>query len=167
MQPETTNTTTELQERVINIDRVARVVKGGRRFRFRALVAVGDGKGRIGIATAKAKDVTTAVEKAGHHAKKHTYNVTIHNGTIPHEVNAKHSGGHVLLRPAGPGTGVIAGGAVRDILEVAGYTDILSKSLGSPNKLNTSYATLKALQQLLPAPHPEAEEATEAEGETA
>lgn len=152
MQPEEQTTSPEFQERVIHIDRVARVVKGGRRFRFRALVAAGDGKGRVGVATAKGKDVSTAVEKATLQAKKHMQTMAIQDGTIPHQVTAKHSGGHVLLKPAGPGTGVIAGGAVRDILEVAGYSNILSKSLGSPNKLNTSYATLKALQQLLPKP---------------
>ncbi len=144
------NQGTELQERVVDIDRVARVVKGGRRFRFRALVVVGDQKGNVGIGIAKGVDVTTAVSKATTQAKKHMIEIPIENGTIPHEVKAKHSGGHVLLKPAGSGTGVIAGGAVRDVVEVAGITNILTKSLGSPNKINISYATIEALQKIIP-----------------
>ena len=150
MEPQDVQTQPELEERVIQIDRVARVVKGGRRFRFRALVAVGDGHGQVGVATAKGADVTTAVSKAADQAKKHMRAVAITDGTIPHDVKAKHSGAEVLLRPAGPGTGVIAGGAVRDVLEVAGLSNILSKSLGSTNKVNCSYATLAALQQIIP-----------------
>ncbi len=139
----------EYDERVIDIDRVARVVKGGRRFRFRALVVVGDGKGTVGMGIAKGSDVTTAINKASLQAKKSLKKVTLRDGTIPHEVYAKYSGGRVLLKPAGPGTGVIAGGAVRDVLEVAGVTDILSKSLGSSNKINCTYATLAALDKLM------------------
>lgn len=150
MKPEELQTTPELQERVIEIDRVARVVKGGRRFRFRALVAVGDGKGQVGVATAKGDDVTTAINKASDQAKKNMQTVGIEDGTVPHVVQSKHSGAEVLLKPAGPGTGLIAGGAVRDVLEVAGFTNILTKSLGSSNKINCSYATLKALSQILP-----------------
>lgn len=139
----------EFEERVINIDRVARVVKGGRRFRFRALVVVGDRKGRVGMGISKGSDVTTSITKAVAHAKKHLQTVPIVNeSTIPHEVYAKHSGAKVMLKPAGPGTGVIAGGAVRDVLEIAGVKDILSKSLGSSNKANNAYATLAALAQM-------------------
>lgn len=150
MKPEELQTTPDLVERVIEIDRVARVVKGGRRFRFRALVAVGDGKGQVGVATAKGDDVTTAINKASDQAKKSMRTVAIEEGTVPHVLQAKHSGAEVLLKPAGPGTGLIAGGAVRDVLEVAGLTNILTKSLGSSNKINCSYATLKALDKILP-----------------
>lgn len=138
----------ELQDRVVNIDRVARVVRGGRRFRFRALVVSGNGKGRIGMGIAKGKDVTTAINKAADQAKKSMVDIPLNNGTIPHEVIAKHSGGKVLLKPAGPGTGVIAGGAVRDVVEALGVTDVLTKSLGSSNKVNVTYATFAALQKL-------------------
>ncbi|MEX0931986.1 MAG: 30S ribosomal protein S5 [Candidatus Saccharimonadales bacterium] len=140
----------EFEERVVNIDRVARVVKGGRRFRFRALVVIGDGKGRAGMGIAKAGDVTSAIAKAVSQAKKSLVEVPIKNGTIPHEALAKYSGARVLLKPASPGTGVIAGGAVREVLEAAGITDILSKSLGSSNKINVAYATFEALAQLKP-----------------
>lgn len=139
----------EFTERVISIDRVARVVKGGRRFRFRALVVVGDGKGRVGLGIAKAGDVTTSVSKAVAQAKKSLITLPLYrHGTIGYEVLAKHAGAKVLLKPAGPGTGVIAGGAVREALEVAGVSDVLAKSLGSSSKINTTYATLKAFEQL-------------------
>ncbi len=139
----------EFDERVIGIDRVARVVKGGRRFRFRATVVIGDNKGRLGMGVAKAGDVTSAVAKAVSQAKKHLMNVPLtKSGTVPYLVVAESGGAKVLLKPAGPGTGVIAGGAVRDALEVAGVKDILSKSLGSSNKINVTYATIKALEQL-------------------
>lgn len=139
----------EFVERVISIDRVARVVKGGRRFRFRALVVVGDGKGRVGLGIAKAGDVTTSVSKAAAQAKKSLITVPLYrHGTIGYEVLAKHAGAKVLLKPAGPGTGVIAGGAVREALEVAGVSDVLAKSLGSSSKINTTYATLKGFEQL-------------------
>ena len=139
----------EFQERVVNIDRVARVVKGGRRFRFRALVVIGDGKGQVGMGISKASDVTSAVAKAVSQAKKHLIHVPITNtGTIPHEITSRFSGAKVFLKPAGPGTGVIAGGAIREVLEASGVSDILSKSLGSSNKLNTTYATIEALKQL-------------------
>jgi small subunit ribosomal protein S5 len=137
-------------ERVLNVDRVARVVKGGRRFRFRALVIVGDRKGKIGIGISKGADVTSAVTKAVDGAKKNMIEVVSDNGTIPHEVQAKVGGANVLIKPASPGTGLIAGGVVRTILEVAGINNALSKNLGSSNKLNTSYATLQALNQLIP-----------------
>lgn len=140
----------QFDERVINIDRVARVVKGGRRFRFRALVVVGDHKGQAGIGAAKGADVTTAISKAVDVAKKDMQKIALYKTSIPHEVDAKVSGANVLLKPAAPGTGIIAGGPVRVVLEVAGVQDVLSKSLGSSNKLNISYAVLKALQQLKP-----------------
>lgn len=138
-------------ERVINVDRVARVVKGGRRFRFRALVVVGDRKGRLGIGIAKGADVTSAVSKAVDVAKKHMIEIVSYRGTIPHEVQAKVGGSNILIKPASAGTGLIAGGVVRTILEVGGINNALSKSLGSTNKVNTSYATLEALKQLVPA----------------
>ncbi len=138
----------QFDERVVNIDRVARVVKGGRRFRFRALVVVGDHKGTVGIGVAKGADVTTAITKAVDTAKKNLQKVNLYKHTIPHEVEAKVSGAKVLIKPASPGTGIIAGGAVRVVLEVAGVSDVLSKSLGSSNKVNIAYAVLKALEQL-------------------
>lgn len=140
----------QYDERVINIDRVARVVKGGRRFRFRALVVVGDHKGKVGVGSAKGADVTTAISKAVDVAKKNIQTVSLYKTTIPHEAETKVSGAQVLIKPASPGTGIIAGGAVRTILEVAGVQDVLSKSLGSSNKLNISYAVLEALQSLKP-----------------
>ncbi len=141
----------QYDERTLHIDRVARVVKGGRRFRFRALVVVGDRKHKVGIGTAKGADVTAAVTKATEVAKKHFITISLYKGTLPHDVEAKVSGAHILLKPASPGTGLIAGGAVRTILEVAGVHNALSKSLGSTNKTNTAYATIEALQRLVPA----------------
>jgi small subunit ribosomal protein S5 len=141
----------QFDERTLNIDRVARVVKGGRRFRFRALVVVGDRKHKVGIGSAKGADVTAAVSKATEVAKKHFVDVSLYKGTLPHEVEAKVSGARILLKPASTGTGLIAGGAVRTILEVAGVKNVLSKSLGSTNKTNTAYATIAALQDLVPA----------------
>lgn len=135
----------QFDERTVHIDRVARVVKGGRRFRFRALVVVGDRKGRVGVGTAKGADVTAAVTKATEVAKKHLVAIPTHKGTIPHETQAKVAGANILIKPASAGTGLIAGGVVRTILEVAGITNALSKSLGSSNKTNTAYATLQAL----------------------
>ncbi|HEX5456322.1 MAG TPA: 30S ribosomal protein S5 [Candidatus Saccharimonadales bacterium] len=141
----------QFEERVLNIDRVARVVKGGRRFRFRALVVVGDKKGRLGVAIAKGADVTTAVSKAVEAAKKDMTSLSLYNGTLPHEVQAKVGGADILIKPAGPGTGLIAGGVVRTLLEVGGVHNALSKSLGSSNKVNSAYATLKALKSMQPA----------------
>ena len=141
----------EFDERMLHIDRVARVVRGGRRFRFRALVAVGDHKGRIGIGSAKGADVTTAVTKATEVAKKNFIDVSLYKGTFPHEVETKVSGAHILLMPASAGTGLIAGGVVRTILEVAGVKNALSKSIGSSNKTNIAYATIEALDSLVPA----------------
>jgi len=141
----------QFDERVVHIDRVARVVKGGRRFRFRALVVVGDRKNRVGIGIAKGADVTTAVTKAVEVAKKNLVTITLYKGTLPHEAEAKIGGARILIKPASPGTGLIAGGVVRTVLEVAGVKNVLSKSLGSTNKINTAYATLAALQSIEPA----------------
>lgn len=141
----------QFDERVINIDRVARVVKGGRRFRFRALVVVGDKKGKVGIGISKGADVTTAVAKAVEVAKKNFIAVKLYKGTLPHEAEAKVGGAKILIKPAAAGTGLIAGGTVRTVLEVAGVSNVLSKSLGSSNKINTAYATIEALQSLVPA----------------
>lgn len=140
----------EFEEVVINIDRVARVVKGGRRFRFKALVVVGDGKKRVGVGVSKGADVQAAVTKATAVAKKNLIELSIFNATIPHDVYAKVGGAKVLLKPAAPGTGIIAGGTVRAILNVTGIHNVLSKSLGSSNKVNAAYATLQALTQLKP-----------------
>lgn len=139
------------EEYVINIDRVARVVKGGRRFRFKALVAVGDRKNRVGVGVAKGADVQAAVAKATDAAKKSLVTIPIKNATIPHDVQVKMSGAKVLLKPAAPGTGVIAGGVVRSIIGLTGIHNLLSKSLGSTNKVNNAYATIEALRQLVPA----------------
>lgn len=139
-------------EYVINIDRVARVVKGGRRFRFKALVAVGDHKNRVGIGVSKGADVQSAVAKATDVAKKNMITIPVNkNATIPHDVEVKVSGARVLLKPAAPGTGVIAGGVVRSIIGLTGIHNLLSKSLGSTNKVNNAYATIDALKQLVPA----------------
>lgn len=140
----------QFDERVVNIDRVARVVKGGRRFRFRALVIIGDRKGRVGLGVAKGADVTAAVTKAVDVAKKSLIKIAIVNETIPHEAEAKVGGARILIKPAAPGTGLIAGGVVRAALEVAGVSNALSKSLGSSNKINTAYATLNALSGITP-----------------
>lgn len=137
-------------EVVINIDRVSRVVKGGRRFRFKALVVVGDGKNRVGVGVSKGGDVQAAVAKATAVAKKNIVTIPTFKGTIPHEVYDKQGGAKVLLKPAAPGTGIIAGGTVRAILNVTGINNVLSKSLGSSNKVNTAYATINALTQLRP-----------------
>jgi len=141
----------QFDERVISVDRVARVVKGGRRFRFRALVVVGDRKGRVGIGTSKGADVTTAVTKAVEVAKKRMVMITTYKETIPHEVDGKVAGAKVIIRPASAGTGLIAGGVTRTVLEIVGIRNALSKSLGSSNKVNIAYATLQALQSVLPA----------------
>ena len=141
----------QFDERVVHIDRVARVVKGGRRFRFRALVVVGDKKGRVAVASAKGADVTAAVSKAVDVAKKNLVNIHLYNGTIPHEALAKVGGAQIFIKPASPGTGLIAGGVVRTVLEVAGVRTALSKSVASTNKTNTAYATIDALQSVKPA----------------
>jgi small subunit ribosomal protein S5 len=141
----------QFDERVMHVDRVARVVKGGRRFRFRALVVLGDHKKRVGIGSAKGADVTGAITKASEVAKKNMITLSLYRETLPHETEAKVGGAHILIKPASPGTGLIAGGVVRTILEVGGVRNALSKSLGSNNKTNTAYATLAALESLVPA----------------
>ena len=141
----------QFDELTIDIDRVARVVKGGRRFRFRALVVIGDHKGRVGMGIAKGADVTAAITKATGAAKKDLMRVPLYKTTLPHDVEAKVGGARILIKPASAGTGLIAGSVVRTMLEIAGVSDALSKSLGSSNKTNTAYATMAALRQLVPA----------------
>lgn len=141
----------QFQEQVINIDRVARVVKGGRRFRFKALVVVGDGKNKVGVGVSKGQDVQAAIAKASDVAKKNLITIPLNKETIPHEEEKKISGAHVLIKPAAPGTGVIAGGVVRQVIGVTGIRNLLSKSLGSTNKVNIAYATIEALKSLTPA----------------
>ncbi|CAN5369465.1 hypothetical protein BH10PAT3_BH10PAT3_3640 [soil metagenome] len=141
----------QFDERIIHVNRVARVVKGGRRFRFQALVVVGDRKNKVGVGVAKGADVTAAVTKATDVAKKHMMIVNLYKGTVPHDAIGKVGGAKILIKPASPGTGLIAGGVVRTVLEVAGVTNILSKSLGSTNKINTAYATLEALEAQEPS----------------
>jgi len=140
----------EYQELVINIDRVARVVKGGRRFRFKALVVVGNDKNKVGIGVAKGADVQAAIAKATDVAKKHIINIATDKDTIPHDCEIQYSGARVMMKPASPGTGIIAGGVVRSIIGVTGIRDILTKSLGSTNKVNIAYATIEALRNQVP-----------------
>ena len=140
----------QFEELVINIDRVSRVVKGGRRFRFKALVVVGDKKTKVGVGVAKGQDVTAAIAKATNVAKKNMIEIALEGNTIPHEVEKKVTGAHVLLKPAAPGTGIIAGGVVRQIIGVTGINNLISKSLGSTNKVNIAYATVEALKSLAP-----------------
>lgn len=139
----------DLVENVISINRVAKVVKGGRRFSFNALVAVGDGNGKVGVATGKANEVSEAVRKAVDAARKAMEAVPREGTTIPHEIVGRHGAGRVMLKPATSGTGVIAGGPVRAVLECAGITDILTKSLGSANPLNMVWATVDGLRHLV------------------
>ena len=140
--------TLDLQEKVVVINRVAKVVKGGRTFRFSALVVVGDGAGHIGVGNGKAAEVTDSIKKAIEDAKKNIVEVPIVNDTIPHEMIGNFGSGKVLLKPAGEGTGLIAGGAARSVLELAGYKNIRTKNLGSNNPRNAVFATIKALQDM-------------------
>ena len=135
-------------ERVVAINRVAKVVKGGRRFSFTALVVVGDGEGMVGVGYGKAKEVPTAIAKGVEEAKKHFFHVPMVARTIPHPVQGEEAAGVMMLRPASPGTGVIAGGSARAVLECAGIQDVLAKSLGSANAINVVYATVAALRAL-------------------
>jgi len=137
-----------LEENIICINRVAKVITGGRRFKFNSMVAVGDGKGHLGIGFGKAREVPSAVNKAKENAKKNLFRVNIINGTIPHRVYVKFGATKVLLLPASPGTGIIAGGAVRAVLEQVGIKDILSKITGSTNSINVVHAVAKGLKSL-------------------
>ena len=139
---------TDFEEKMILIRRTARMQAGGRRFRFGALVVVGDRQGRVGLGFGKAPEVPLAVQKAGYYARRNMVEVPLQNGTIPHEIEVEFGASKIVLKPAAPGTGVIAGAVPRAILELAGVTDILTKELGSRNPINIAYATMEALRQL-------------------
>jgi len=138
----------QLTEKLVEVKRVAKVVKGGKRLRFRALVVLGDGNGHVGVGIGKAHEVPEAIRKAGYYARKNIIKVPLVGTTIPHEILAKFGSAKVFLKPAAPGTGIIAAGAIRAVLEVAGIKDILTKSLGASNPINLTQATLLALSLL-------------------
>lgn len=154
----------EFEQKLLNLARVTRVVKGGRRFRFRATLVIGNRKGKVGVGVSKGSDVSDAIKKAYNDAKKNLVEVGLSGNTIPHDVSAKLGSAKVLLKPGRPGQGVIAGGAVRAVVDLLGVKDIVSKSLGSSNPLNVARVTVKALQDLKPVSEP-AEKATPAETE--
>lgn len=141
----------EFDQSLVDVARVARIVAGGRRFRFRATIVIGNRRGKVGMGIAKGPDVTTAIDKAVNQAKKNLITVPIVNDTIPHEIRVKKGGAIVFLKPARKGTGIIAGGAVRSVVELAGIKNILSKMIGSNNKPNNVLATLQALSELTPS----------------
>ncbi|MCS7061832.1 MAG: 30S ribosomal protein S5 [Anaerolineae bacterium] len=138
----------ELDQRIVDVARVAKVIQGGRRFAFRALIVVGNNNGKVGVGTGKARGVQDAIRKATERARNNMKDITLSGGTIPHEVTYKYGGARVLLKPASPGTGIIAGGGVRAVLEAAGVKDVLTKSLGSSSKLNATMATFNGLLSL-------------------
>ncbi len=138
----------EYEEKILALDRVTRVVKGGRRFRFRATAVIGDGKGKVGVGVGKGGDAPSSIVKAVAKAKRAMIEFPLQDTTIPHEIQVSYGGATVFMKPAAPGTGVIAGGTVRAVLEAAGVSDILTKSLGSSSKINNAYATIEALKQL-------------------
>ena len=147
-EPEVIEEGDELDERVVHIARTAKVVKGGRRFSFRAVVVVGDNKGSVGVGVGKAREVPDAIRKGSERARRAMHPIPVAGTTIPHEVTARFSAAEIFMKPASPGTGVIAGGGVRAVIEAAGIRDILTKSLGSANMLNVVRATIKALDAL-------------------
>ena len=138
----------ELKEKVVNVNRVTKVVKGGRTFRFSVLVVVGDEKGKVGVGTGKSSEVPEAIKKATEEAKKNLVEISLVNGTIPHELTVNFGSSKIILKPAVEGTGVIAGGAVRPVLELAGIKNVTAKTLGSRNSRNVVYATMKALKSM-------------------
>lgn len=142
----------EFDEEVVKIDRVTRVVKGGRKMRFRATVVIGNRKGKVGIGVGKSHEVTGAIQKAIAKAKKDMIKIPLDQATLPHDIKIKYKAARMILMPAAPGTGIIAGGTIRKVLELAGVKDILSKSLGTKNKVNTTKATFEALKLLRPNP---------------